>query len=134
MIKKRSCMKDEIAHTVGAALRTVLLHSNVSVEMIQRSVSLGAIRPGALVETLDLVVPTTRSFLDSIPWQRNKGVVLAVGAVEGGVAWTGTTHATLRGAEGVGMLPRKSRTQRPRRGCRCAGSGRGRAIKVVVDW
>jgi len=56
----------------------MLLHCDMRVEVVQGPVRLSAVGPGALVQALNLVVPTTWTLLDSVTGERNEGVILAV--------------------------------------------------------
>lgn len=67
--------------TIWTALHTMFLHSNMCVQMVQRTIRLIAVWPRALIKPLDFVVSPSRTLLHSIPRQCDKRIGLAVDGI-----------------------------------------------------
>lgn len=72
--------------TGRAALRAVLLHGDMGIEVIECAICLGTVWPTALVEAFNFVVAATRTLLDRVAGQGNEGVCFPVGGITGDVA------------------------------------------------
>jgi hypothetical protein len=56
----------------------MLLHGDMGIKMVQRAVRLITVRIGAVIQPLNLVIPSSGSLFHLIAWQRNERVRLAI--------------------------------------------------------
>ena len=62
--------------TCRATLGTVALHTHVCIQVVERTVCLGAIGPRARVQTFNLVVPSARPLANGVSRERDERVRL----------------------------------------------------------
>ena len=55
--------------TIGAPLHAMFLHGDIRIEVVEGAIGLGTVWPGALIQALDLIVASTRTFLHCIARQ-----------------------------------------------------------------